>query len=105
MNALLSRADRRLRESMRKTYKQLRIALEAADANRSGYVSPETLNALINEICMPLTYQDFRCLIQQVSSSVHDYWIDLSNQKLISDLLIYIACNTLHNVGQTRFCK
>eukprot|EP01041_Mallomonas_annulata_P007514 gene7514-15375_t len=58
-------ADRRLREAIRKSFKQLRIALEAADTDSSGYIEAEDMNNAISLYCMPVSFQDFRLIISQ----------------------------------------
>jgi len=59
-------ADRRLREAIRKSFKPLRNALEAADMDFSGFIEAETLNAIINSLCMPISFQDFRLIMRPV---------------------------------------
>ena len=61
-----SRADRRLREAMRKSFKIVRSDLETADPNETGYVDQDTLYKILVKRCTPLTFQDFRFILQQV---------------------------------------
>lgn len=63
---MASRADRHLREAVRKSYKVLKSELEAIDGDQSGYVEPEQLLAIINKCCMSLPPSDFRVILQQV---------------------------------------
>lgn len=64
-----SRADRRLRESVRKCYKSLKSELESFDSTNSGYVEPDQLLACINKVCMPLSYEDFRNVLACLNTS------------------------------------
>ena len=63
-----SRADRLLRERMRKCFKIVKSDIEAADTSSSGYIDAERLYKILVKRCMPLTFQDFRFVVQQVSS-------------------------------------
>lgn len=63
-----SRADRHLRESLRKSFKEVRAEIEAMDPTGSGYVDAEQLYKILVKRCMPLTFQDFRFILQQVVS-------------------------------------
>jgi Ca2+-binding EF-hand superfamily protein len=71
-NVSASRADRQLRERMRKCYKQVKIDIDAADPSGSGYIDAERLYKILVKRCMPLTFQDFRFVVQQVSGMVVD---------------------------------
>lgn len=62
-----SRADRFLRERMRKCFKQVKADIEATDATASGYIDAERLYKILVKRCMPLTFQDFRFVVQQVT--------------------------------------
>mmetsp|Transcript_6973 Transcript_6973/g.11634 ORF Transcript_6973/g.11634 Transcript_6973/m.11634 type:complete len:796 (-) Transcript_6973:352-2739(-) len=61
-----SRADRQLRDRMRKCYKQVKVDLEAADTNSTGFIDAERLFKILVKRCMPLTFQDFRFIVQQI---------------------------------------
>lgn len=62
-----SRADRRLRDSIRKCYKEVRHDIEREDSTASGYISAEKMYRILVKRCMPLTFEDFRFVVQQVS--------------------------------------
>jgi Ca2+-binding EF-hand superfamily protein len=62
-----SRADRHLRENVRKSYKTLKAELEALDPHETGYLPAEKLLQVINKICMPMSYEDFRKVLVQLS--------------------------------------
>ncbi len=64
-----SRADRRLRDSIRKCFKEVKADIEKEDPTGSGYVSAEKLYRILEYRCMPLTFQDFRFIVQQVMPS------------------------------------
>lgn len=66
---LASRADRRLREAVRKCYKLLKTELESLDPSESGYVDPTQLLSVINKVCMPLSYEDFRKVLNGLNTS------------------------------------
>jgi len=61
-----SRADRHLRESLRKSYPQIRNELESLDINNTGLIKAEDLYRVLVKQCMPLTFQDFRFILQQL---------------------------------------
>ncbi len=61
------RADRALRDRMRKCFKQVKADIDAADAAQTGYIDAEKLYKILVKRCMPLTFQDFRFVVQQVS--------------------------------------
>jgi len=66
-NISAGRADRALRDRMRKCYKQVKADIDAADPSSSGYIDAERLYKILVKRCMPLTFQDFRFVVQQVS--------------------------------------
>ncbi|KAJ1400533.1 hypothetical protein B484DRAFT_242118 [Ochromonadaceae sp. CCMP2298] len=61
-----SRADRQLRDRMRKCFKQVKVDIEATDPSGGGYIDAERLFKILVKRCMPLTFQDFRFVVQQV---------------------------------------
>jgi hypothetical protein len=61
-----SRADRHLRDAIRKCYKELKAEIELADSGQTGFITPEALFPILVKRCTPLTFQDFRFIIQQV---------------------------------------
>jgi hypothetical protein len=67
-NALASRADRLLREKMRKCFKVVSSDIENSDQSNCGYIDADSLFKILVKRCMPLTFQDFRFVIQQVHS-------------------------------------
>jgi len=65
-DALASRADRLLREKMRKCFKVVSSDIENSDHSNCGFIDADTLFKILVKRCMPLTFQDFRFVIQQV---------------------------------------
>jgi Ca2+-binding EF-hand superfamily protein len=63
-----SRADRHLRDAIRKCYKEVKGDIEREDPTNSGYIAGEKLYRILEHRCMPLTFQDFRFIVQQVTS-------------------------------------
>lgn len=64
-----SRADRFLRESIRKSYKEVRNRIAGADPQLTGYISSEKLYRIIVKKCTPLTLQDFRFITTHITKS------------------------------------
>lgn len=64
---ITSRADRHLRENVRKSYKTLKQELELMDPHETGYIAAEKLLKIINKVCMPLSFEDFRKVLVQLS--------------------------------------
>lgn len=64
-----SRADRTLRDSMRKSFKQVQSTLELCDPRNTGYVDPLILHKVLNNLCVPLSFQDFRYVTQNVQAN------------------------------------
>lgn len=62
-----SRADRRLRDAIRKSYKDVKADLERDDVAGTGFVSAEKLYKILQRRCMAMTFEDFRFIVQQVS--------------------------------------
>lgn len=62
----ISRANRHLRDAIRKSYKEVKADLNALDHSGSGFVSPEVLYKVLVKRCMPLTFQDFRFILQNL---------------------------------------
>lgn len=60
------RADRRLRENMRKCYKQVQAAFEYVDTKKTGYVDTETFYRVLCNTCLSMSYEDFRLITQKV---------------------------------------
>ncbi len=67
-----SRADRRMRDAIRKSFKDVKADLEKDDLSGTGYVSAEKLYKILQRRCMPLTFEDFRFIVQQVSHNLLD---------------------------------
>jgi Ca2+-binding EF-hand superfamily protein len=65
-NISASRADRHLRDALRKSFKDVKSDIESADSSSSGFIEAETLYRILVKRCMPLTFQDFRFILQQV---------------------------------------
>jgi Ca2+-binding EF-hand superfamily protein len=62
-----SRADRRLRDALRKSFKDVKAEIEAADQSGTGFLDTEVLHKILHKLCLPLNIQDFRFIIQQVA--------------------------------------
>lgn len=62
-----SRADRFLRDAIRKSFPSVREDIAIADPDSTGYITSEDLHKIIVRRCMPLTFQDFRFILQQVT--------------------------------------
>ena len=65
----LSAADRGLREALRKSYKEIKATIEAADKTNSGFIDATDLHRILLKLCIAMTFQDFRYIIQQISST------------------------------------
>lgn len=64
-----ARADRLLRDAMRKSYKQVQSTIEMVDTTGSGFIDPVILHKILNNICCPLSFQDFRLATQRVQTN------------------------------------
>jgi hypothetical protein len=62
----IGRADRHLRQSIRKSYKIVKHEIAEADPTCSGFIPADSLYQILVKRCTPLTFQDFRFLTQQV---------------------------------------
>jgi len=62
-----SRADRRLRDAIRKCYKQLKQTFEMVDKENTGFVNPNLFCRILNGLVLPLNYEDFRFMMRNVS--------------------------------------
>eukprot|EP00601_Ochromonadales_sp_CCMP2298_P003722 CAMPEP_0173190152 /NCGR_PEP_ID=MMETSP1141-20130122/12190_1 /TAXON_ID=483371 /ORGANISM="non described non described, Strain CCMP2298" /LENGTH=684 /DNA_ID=CAMNT_0014114237 /DNA_START=268 /DNA_END=2322 /DNA_ORIENTATION=+ len=71
-----SRADRQLRDRMRKCFKQVKVDIEATDPSGGGYIDAERLFKILVKRCMPLTFQDFRFVVQQINKEPGSTRID-----------------------------
>lgn len=63
-----ARADRHLRDALRKCFKEVKQEIEAEDRGSSGFITPEALYRILVKRCMPLSFEDFRFVVQQVST-------------------------------------
>eukprot|EP01038_Epipyxis_sp_PR26KG_P007978 gene7978-10818_t len=61
-----SRADRFLRDAIRKSFSLVKADLNAADLTQSGFIEADALHKILVKRCMPLSFQDFRFIIQQI---------------------------------------
>lgn len=64
---LASRAERHLKESMRKSFKVVKNDLEKEDPNNTGYVTSDVLYKIILKRCIPLSYEDFRWILVNIT--------------------------------------
>lgn len=65
-----SRADRLLRDAIRKSYKEVKAEIEKSDHTGSGYIDADTLHKILVKKCISLTFQDFRFIVQQVMPNI-----------------------------------
>jgi Ca2+-binding EF-hand superfamily protein len=63
-----SRADRKLRQSIRITYEQLRRAFEISDSMNTGYISVDIFFNILQKHCMQTSMQDFRYMMRKVAT-------------------------------------
>lgn len=61
------RADRKLRDAMRKVYPIVTEDIQAAADPNDGYINASTLHQILLKKCLPLSFQDFRLITQQVN--------------------------------------
>lgn len=66
----VGRAARHLRDAMRKSFQDVKAEIISKDLTGSGYISAQDLHAVIVKHCMPITFQDFRYIVQQVFPSL-----------------------------------
>jgi Ca2+-binding EF-hand superfamily protein len=64
----ITRVERRLRESLRKSFKEVKEQLEIYDKTCSGFIELSTFHKIIMKLCMPITYQDLRWIVQNIES-------------------------------------
>lgn len=64
----IGRADRTLRDAMRKSFPEVKAALEAADTDKSGFVPSTRLYNILIKTCCPLTMQDYRYIMQELGT-------------------------------------
>jgi len=62
------RVDRRLRDAFRKSYKEVVLEFEAADQSGEGYIDAAVFHDILVRKCLPLTFQDFRLITQQLKT-------------------------------------
>ena len=68
MSITASRATRRLIEAIRKCYKVVKEEIKLADMENTGYVDAEVILKVINSTCYAMPIDDFRAILQPVSS-------------------------------------
>lgn len=78
------RADRRLKDSLRKTYKTLKIALETSADVSSGFIEPDAMWKLLCAHCTALSYDDFRFITQSLNVNSQNY-IEVNHFLLVYD--------------------
>lgn len=66
--AVPSKADRQLRQGIRRVYDQLKISLDSADSTKSGYMNTDTLYQILQKHVMPMSHQDFRYIVRKVQT-------------------------------------
>jgi Ca2+-binding EF-hand superfamily protein len=62
----VSRAARRLRDAMRKVFNEVKAEIISKDVSGSGYISAQDLHQIMVKHAMPITFQDFRYIVQQL---------------------------------------
>jgi Ca2+-binding EF-hand superfamily protein len=62
----ISRADRHLRDALRTCFHEVKHDIISEDKMNTGYISPDALYPILVKRCMPLSYEDFRLVVQQV---------------------------------------
>jgi len=62
----VGRAARRLRDAMRKSFGEVKAEIIAKDVGNTGFINAEDLHAIMVKHCMPITFQDFRYIVQQL---------------------------------------
>jgi Ca2+-binding EF-hand superfamily protein len=62
----VSRAARRLRDAMRKVFNDVKAEIIAKDTTGSGFINATDLHQIMVRHAMPITFQDFRYIVQQV---------------------------------------
>ncbi len=71
MNSLsyvsVSRAARHLRDAMRKSFFDVKAEILSKDVDGTGFINAVDLHAIIVKHCLPITFQDFRFIVQQVN--------------------------------------
>jgi Ca2+-binding EF-hand superfamily protein len=67
----LSAADRSLREAVRKSYKEIKATIDEHDRGHTGYILASDLHKILLKLCIPLSFQDFRYVIQHINTSDH----------------------------------
>lgn len=60
----VTNADLRLRELLRKGFKDLKHAIEDVDSSRTGFIGADKLHGLINKHCGPLCFADYRLILK-----------------------------------------
>jgi Ca2+-binding EF-hand superfamily protein len=60
------RAERNLREALRKSFAVVKEQLKHADSEHCGFIRPEVLLSIINKYCISICVEDFRFLLQKV---------------------------------------
>ena len=70
------RVDRFIRETIRKSYADVRDEIESFDPDNTGYIGAEDLHKIIVKRCLPLTFQDFRFVLQQLKTNSVETKVD-----------------------------
>ncbi|RYY79278.1 hypothetical protein EON63_17325 [archaeon] len=52
----------------------MRGDIEAEDRSGEGYITPEALYKILVKRCMPLSFEDFRFIVQEVGHMVYGVW-------------------------------
>lgn len=60
------RADRALRQAIRKSYKEVKADIEAVDKSGSGFIDADVLHKILSKRCISLSYQDYRSILSEL---------------------------------------
>ena len=70
----ISRADRNLREAVRKNYKFIQKLFFNADTDGSGFLSFELMHKIINKSIMPINHEDLRHISKQLIQDANNHF-------------------------------
>ena len=65
----LSAADRRLREALRKSFLEIKAACTSLDKAGTGYIGAQELHGVIQKLAIPMSFQDFRYIVQNIAGA------------------------------------
>ena len=74
-----SAADRKLRDAIRKCFPLLLQTLMATDPTHTGFIKADLLHNILLKMCIPMTFQDFRYVIENIQKSDNDSLVNIHN--------------------------